>query len=64
MAQALRNENADLAKQNSKYVVQMTSGSKGVVELENLIAPDESYEFFQVSKEAMGYRLEELKVIK
>lgn len=43
MAQALRNENVDLAKQNSKYVVQMTSGSEGVVELENFMAADESY---------------------
>ncbi len=30
MAQALRNENGDLVRQNPKYVVQMTSGSEGV----------------------------------
>ena len=29
MAQALRNENGDLVRQNPKYVVQMTSGSEG-----------------------------------
>ncbi len=43
MAQALRNENADLVRQNSKYVVQMTSGSEGVVELENFMTADEPY---------------------
>ena len=30
MAQALRNENGDLVRQNPKHVVQMTSGSEGV----------------------------------
>lgn len=43
MAQALRNENRDLVRQNPKYVVQMTSGSEGVVELENFMTADESY---------------------
>ena len=43
MAQALRNENGDLVKQNSKYVVQMTSGSEGVKELENFMTADEQY---------------------
>ena len=43
MAQALRNENADLVKQNSKYVVQMTSGSEGVEQLENFMTADEPY---------------------
>lgn len=43
MAQALRNENKDLVLQNSKYVVQMTSGSEGVAELENFMTADEPY---------------------
>lgn len=43
MAQALRNENGDLVKQNPKYVVQMTSGSEGVKELENFMSADEPY---------------------
>ncbi len=43
MAAALRNENADLVHQNSKYVVQMTSGSEGVSELENFMTADEPY---------------------
>lgn len=43
MAQTLRNENADLVKQNSKYVVQMTSGSQAVDELENFMDPDSTY---------------------
>lgn len=43
MAQALRNENGDLVKQNPKYVVQMTSGSEGVKELENFMTADETY---------------------
>lgn len=43
MAHALRNENKDLALQNSKYVVQMTSGSEGVEELENFMTADEPY---------------------
>ena len=43
MAKALRNENEDLVKQNSKYVVQMTSGSEGVKELENFMTADETY---------------------
>ena len=43
MAKALRNENEDLVKQNYKYVVQMTSGSEGVKELENFMTADESY---------------------
>lgn len=43
MAKALRNENEDLVKQNSKYVVQMTSGSEGVKELENFMTADEPY---------------------
>ena len=43
MAQALRNENGDLVKQNPKYVVQMTSGSEGVKELENFMTADEPY---------------------
>lgn len=43
MAAALRNENKDLVLQNSKYVVQMTSGSEGVEELENFMTADESY---------------------
>lgn len=43
MAQALRNENGDLVRQNPKYVVQMTSGSEGVVELENFMDADEPY---------------------
>ncbi|KNY27696.1 EcoEI R domain protein [Pseudobacteroides cellulosolvens ATCC 35603 = DSM 2933] len=43
MAQSLRNENADLVLQNPKYVVQMTSGSEGVQELENFMTEDEPY---------------------
>lgn len=43
MAQALRNENADLISQNYKYVVQMTSDSEGVKELENFMDPEETY---------------------
>ena len=43
MAQALRNENGDLVRQNPKYVVQMTSGSEGVKELENFMTADEAY---------------------
>jgi len=43
MAGALRNENKDLVLQNPKYVVQMTSGSEGVEELENFMTADESY---------------------
>lgn len=43
MAQALRNENGDLVRQNPKYVVQMTSGSEGVKELENFMTADEPY---------------------
>ena len=43
MAQALRNENGDLVRQNPKYVVQMTSGSEGVKELENFMTADEVY---------------------
>ena len=43
MAQALRNENGDLVRQNPKYVVQMTSGSEGVKELENFMTADETY---------------------
>ena len=43
MAQALRNENGDMVKQNPKYVVQMTSGSEGVKELENFMTADETY---------------------
>lgn len=43
MAQALRNENKDLVLQNLKYVVQMTSGSEGVGELENFMTADETY---------------------
>lgn len=43
MAHALRNENKDLVLQNSKYVVQMTSGSEGVEELENFMTADEPY---------------------
>lgn len=43
MAGALRNENKDLVLQNSKYVVQMTSGSEGVKELENFMTADEPY---------------------
>lgn len=43
MAQALRNNNSDLVKQNSKYIVQMTSGSEGVEELENFMTADKPY---------------------
>lgn len=43
MAQALRNENGDLVRQNPKYVVQMTSGNEGVKELENFMTADETY---------------------
>ena len=43
MAQALRNENSDLVNQNYKYVVQMTSDSEGVVELDNFMDPEETY---------------------
>lgn len=43
MAQALRNENGDMVRQNPKYVVQMTSGSEGVKELENFMTADEPY---------------------
>ena len=43
MAQALRNENGDLVRQNPKYVAQMTSGSEGVKELENFMTADEPY---------------------
>lgn len=43
MAAALRNENKDLVLQNSKYVVQMTSGSEGIEELENFMTADEPY---------------------
>lgn len=43
MAAALRNENRDLVLQNTKYVVQMTSGSEGVEELENFMTADEPY---------------------
>lgn len=43
MAQALRNENSDLVSQNYKYVVQMTSDSEGVVELDNFMDPEETY---------------------
>lgn len=43
MAQALRNENSDLVNQNSKYVVQMTSGSEGVDELENFMDSKSTY---------------------
>ena len=43
MAQGLRNENGDLVRQNPKYVVQMTSGSEGVKELENFMTADEAY---------------------
>ena len=43
MAQALRNENGDLVRQNPKYVVQMTSGSEGIKELENFMTADEPY---------------------
>ncbi len=43
MAQALRNENIDLVLQNLKYIVQMTSGSEGVEELENFMTEDEPY---------------------
>ena len=43
MAQALRNENADLVSQNYKYVMQMTSDSEGVEELENFMDPEETH---------------------
>lgn len=43
MAGALRNENKDLVLQNSKYVVQMTSGSEGVEQLENFMTADGPY---------------------
>lgn len=43
MAQTLRNENGDLVRQNPKYVVQMTSGSEGVKELESFMTADEPY---------------------
>lgn len=43
MAQALRNENADLVSQNYKYVMQMTSDSEGVEELDNFMDPEETY---------------------
>lgn len=43
MAKALRNENKDLVLQNQKYVVQMTSGSEGVKDLENFMTADEPY---------------------
>lgn len=43
MAQALRNENADLVNQNYKYVMQMTSDSEGVAELDNFMDPEETY---------------------
>ncbi len=43
MAQALRNENADLVNQNYKYVMQMTSDSEGVEELDNFMNPEETY---------------------
>lgn len=43
MAQALRNENTDLVNQNYKYVMQMTSDSEGVAELDNFMDPEETY---------------------
>jgi len=44
MAQALRNENVDLVKQNYKYVVQITGDNdEGKKELDNFIDPVETY---------------------
>jgi type I restriction enzyme R subunit len=44
MAQALRNENADLVNQNHKYVMQMTGDNdEGKNELESFIDPAETY---------------------
>ena len=44
MAQELRNENADLVKQNHKYVMQITGDNDdGKAELENFMDPDETY---------------------
>ncbi|SHJ80799.1 type I restriction enzyme, R subunit [Anaerocolumna jejuensis DSM 15929] len=44
MTQALRNENADLVKQNYKYVMQITGDNdEGKAELENFMNPNEPY---------------------
>lgn len=55
MVGALINENSDLFSENSKYIVQITSGSpEGKAQLENFIDPYEKYPVIAVTSRLMS----------
>lgn len=54
MRQAIVNENADLAKENSKYVVRITGDSEeGKAELDNFIFPESKYPVIATTSKLM-----------
>jgi type I restriction enzyme R subunit len=66
MTSLLRNENADLAKENYKYVMQITGDNdEGKRELDNFINPEERYPVIAVTSELMttGVDAQTCKVI-
>lgn len=66
MTQLLRNENADLAKENYKYVMQITGDNEeGKRELDNFISPEEKYPVIATTSELMttGVDAQTCKVI-
>jgi type I restriction enzyme R subunit len=54
MRQALINANADLYSANNRYIVQITSGSPDVGELDNFIQPDQRYPVIAVTSKLMS----------
>ena len=55
MRQYLVNENADLVKENSRYIVRITGDSpEGKAELDNFIIPDSKYPVIATTSKLMG----------
>jgi type I restriction enzyme R subunit len=55
MRQYLVNENADLVKENSRYIVRITGDSpEGKAELDNFIMPDSKYPVIATTSKLMG----------
>lgn len=55
MRQYLVNENADLVKENGRYIVRITSDSpEGKAELDNFIIPDSKYPVIATTSKLMG----------
>jgi type I restriction enzyme R subunit len=55
MRQYLVNENADLVKENSRYIVRITGDSpEGKAELDNFIMPDSNYPVIATTSKLMG----------